>query len=104
MWVPLFVLTLAFTGAASRLSLFSKINNLFAEASEIHGIDQPLCRDCYKKTSKMLNSRIDTFREEAQAYRNALRETKEESEQEGLVDRVADEEEVRKKRERRPMC
>lgn len=31
-------------------------------ASALHGIDQPLCKDCFRKTDKLLQSRISDLR------------------------------------------
>lgn len=46
------------------------------------GIDQPLCRDCFKKTDKMLQSRIVTFREQSAAYRAVISKAKKEPKEE----------------------
>lgn len=39
-----------------RLTLLSKLSNLFVEASALQGLDQPLCKDCYRRLEKSLHT------------------------------------------------
>lgn len=61
-------------GMGNRMALLSKISNLFVEASSVHGIDQPLCRDCFRKTDKLLQARILDLKSQCALYRASVME------------------------------
>lgn len=44
------------SGVGDRLTLLSKLSNLFVEASALQGLDQPLCKDCYRRLEKSLHT------------------------------------------------
>jgi beclin 1 len=60
--------------SVSRLAFFSKMSSLFSEASEQTALEQPLCRECYKRTETVLGSRVAEFRQHSSLYRAALKD------------------------------
>jgi hypothetical protein len=55
-------------GVGNRITLLSKVSNMFVEASAMHGIDQPLCKDCFRRTDRKLHSQIATLKTQAARF------------------------------------
>jgi beclin 1 len=61
------------TSSVSRLAFFGKMSSLFSEASEQTSLEQPLCRECFKRVESTLTSRVAEFKQQSGLYRAALK-------------------------------
>lgn len=59
--------------SVSRLAFFGKMSSLFAEASDQTCLEQPLCRDCFKRAESTLSARTAELRQQSALYRAALK-------------------------------
>jgi hypothetical protein len=59
-------------GVANRMAFVAKISSLFDEAARLHEVEQPLCRDCFRKAEGLLSSRLDELQEESRRYETGL--------------------------------
>jgi hypothetical protein len=59
-------------GVANRMAFVAKISSLFDEAARLHQVEQPLCRDCFRKAEGLLSSRLAELGEESRRYETGL--------------------------------
>lgn len=73
------------SNSVSRLAFFGKMSSLFAEASEQTALEQPLCRECFRRSEPLLAARAAELRAHSALYRNALKQREEQESNVGVV-------------------
>lgn len=88
------------TGLAGRLSHYSRLVSFFVEASQVQGMDYPMCRDCARRTEKSLQGQVAEVARQTHSYRSALLELEKEhqsqhkeSQSESVIEEEEEEEE-----------